>query len=160
MWRCAASLERLATEPKEAFGNALVKELGRPNLAGHVLWCLGRLGARVPLYGPANTTVSRETAERWIDSLLVRSYGPGRESTEALFALGQLAQVSGDRARDIEPDLRRKVIEKLTQIGASEDDIRPVREYTEREAVEQGVALGDSLPVGLRLINQPESAGV
>jgi molecular chaperone DnaK (HSP70) len=160
MWRCVSSLERLAAELKESLGEALTKDLGKPSLANHVLWCLGRLGARVPLYGPANTTVRKETAERWLHALLKREYAPGRESADAVFALASLARVSGDRARDIDQDLRDLVAERLARLGASDDSIRPVREYTEREAAEQGLALGDALPVGLRLISTPESAGV
>src|SRR5262249_22124575 len=125
----------------------------------HVLWCLGRLGARVLLYGPANATVGKETAERWLKALLARDVSQGREASEALFALGQLARVSGDRSRDIDPDLRATVLERMSTLGASEDDLRPVREYTEREAAEMGVALGDALPVGLRLIETGEAAG-
>jgi molecular chaperone DnaK (HSP70) len=160
MWRCVSSLERLAAELKESLGEALTKDLGKPSLANHVLWCLGRLGARVPLYGPANTTVRKETAERWLHALLKREYAPGRESADAVFALASLARVSGDRARDIDQDLRDLVAERLARLGASDESIRPVREDTEREAAEQGLALGDALPVGLRLISTPESAGV
>jgi molecular chaperone DnaK (HSP70) len=160
MWRCAASLERLTAEQKESLGQPLVKELSRPALPGHVLWCLGRLGARVPLYGPANTTVSRETAARWIDAVLARPFAEGRESADAVFALTQLARVSGDRARDLDPDLRARVVDRLRALGADEEAARPVLEYQEREAAEQGVALGDALPVGLRLISEPDAAGV
>jgi hypothetical protein len=91
MWRCAASLERLAPEVKEGLGEPLVKELSRPSPAGYVLWCLGRLGARVPLYGLANTVVRWEAVERWIEVLLARPYAPGRETSDAIFALAQLA---------------------------------------------------------------------
>ena len=63
MWRCAASLERLAPESKESLGDALLKEFKQTTLAGYVLWSLGRLGARVPLYGPANTVIRKETSE-------------------------------------------------------------------------------------------------
>ncbi len=157
MWRCAASLERLPAETKSMFGQPLVRELARPTLAAHVLWSIGRLGARVLLYGPANTTVPKETAERWLDALLVRDYAAGREATDAVFALGQLGRVSGDRARDIDADLRPRVLDKMTALGATEEDLRPVREYTEREADEQGVALGDALPVGLRLVTEPSA---
>ncbi len=136
---------------KEPLGDALVKELARPNLAGHVLWSLGRVGARVPLFGPANTVVARDKAERWTKALLDREYAPGRETTDAAFSLSQLARVSGDRARDLDDDLRAKVTERLTLLGAEEATIRPVREFTELEAAQQGQALGDSLPVGLRL---------
>ena len=63
MWRCAAALEQLSPAIKEALGDALLKESPQGGPGAHVLWCLGRLGARVPLYGPANTVVLRETAE-------------------------------------------------------------------------------------------------
>ncbi|MBV8488453.1 MAG: hsp70 family protein [Planctomycetaceae bacterium] len=151
MWRCAASLERLAAEVKEALGEALLRELARPAAPAYALWCLGRLGARVPLYGLANTVVRREAAERWVQTLLDRPLAPGRETGDAIFALSQLARFSGDRARDLPDALRQQVIDRLAQLGADEFATRPVREYHELEAVQEGQALGDSLPIGLRL---------
>jgi hypothetical protein len=159
MWRCAASLERLAPDLKVPLGDTLARELARPSLANHVLWSLGRLGARVLLYGPANTAVPRETAGRWTLALLERNFAPGRETTDAIFALAQLARVSGDRARDLEEDLRVRVLSRLEALGADELTCRPVREYHELEAEQQGQALGDSLPVGLRLVEAAGPAG-
>lgn len=152
IWRCVANLERLAASAKEPLGDALTRELGRANAPGYALWSLGRLGARVPLYGPANTVVHPEKASRWIQALLDRSFSPGRETTDAAFALSQLARVSGDRARDIDDELRRRVIDRLMSLGADESQILPVREFHELGTGQQGMALGDSLPVGLRLI--------
>ena len=81
MWRCAASLERLTPDQKETLGQTLIKDLSRaparPGLAGYALWCLGRLGARVLLYGPANASVPRATAERWIEALARPHARPG-----------------------------------------------------------------------------------
>jgi hypothetical protein len=155
IWRTAASLERLAPDLKVALGQVLMKELSKPTLANHVLWCLGRLGARMPLYGPANTTVPKETAEPWATILVERAFAPGRETADAIFALSQIARVSGDRARDLDPDLRLRVIDRLRALAADAETIRSVIEYQEREAVEQGQALGDSLPAGLRLVSNP-----
>jgi molecular chaperone DnaK (HSP70) len=157
IWRCAASLERLAGSVKETLGDALLKELSRPNLGHHVLWSLGRVGARVPLYGPANTVVPRNKAERWTETLLDRTYAPGREQTDAAFALGQLARVSGDRARDLDEALRHRVIDRLTEFGVEETSIRLIQEVMELESDQQGQALGDSLPIGLRLRPSPEA---
>jgi hypothetical protein len=159
MWRCVANLERLSPDLKVSFGDVLAKELPRESLPNHVLWCLGRLGARVLLYGPANTVVPRVAAERWTRSLLQRPLAPGRETTDAIFALAQLARVSGDRARDLDDDLRAEVLKRLEELGADEVIRRPVREYHELEAEQQGQALGDSLPVGLRLLETAEAAG-
>jgi molecular chaperone DnaK (HSP70) len=149
MWRCAASLERLAPEIKESLGQALLAE--RPPLAPHVLWCLGRLGARMPLYGPANTVIRKEIAENWVKALLGRADSPGRESADTIFALSQLARVANDRARDLDQSLRDQVLARLAQLAAPEEILRPVREYHELESAQQVQALGDTLPIGLRL---------
>jgi hypothetical protein len=158
IWRCAAALERLAGPVKESQGDALIKELDRASIPNYVLWCLGRLGARVPLYGPANTVVAREKAERWTKALLAKNYAAGRETTDAIFALSQLGRVAGDRARDLDEDLRKQVIARLESLGADASMIQTVREYTELEASQQAQALGDSLPVGLRLLSKDVSS--
>ncbi|MDX2037791.1 MAG: Hsp70 family protein [Isosphaeraceae bacterium] len=158
IWRCAASLERLHASRKETYGDAIVKSLARPPIPAYALWSIGRLGARVPLYGPANTVVSREKAERWLGAILDLQPAAGRETSDAIFALGQLARVSGDRSRDVDPDLRASVADRLAALGADEATLRPVREFTELEAAQEGQALGDSLPVGLRLIRESTDA--
>jgi hypothetical protein len=152
MWRCAASLERLSPEIKESLGSVLIKERSVIP-AATALWCLGRLGARIPLYGLANTAVRKEAAERWIEAILKRQFPPGRETGEAIFALSQLARVANDRARDIDDALRARVIARLVEIGADESTILPVREYHELLSAQEGQALGDSLPIGLRLLS-------
>jgi len=157
MWRCISGLERLAADTKTSLGTALVAELAKANVPGHVLWCLGRLGARVLLYGPANTVIPRETAEQWTLALLDREYAPGRETADAIFTLGQLGRVSGDRSHDLGDDLRARVLTRLEALGADDLTLRLVREYHELEAGQQGEALGDSLPVGLRLVAAAES---
>jgi molecular chaperone DnaK (HSP70) len=159
MWRCAASLERTAPEIKEPLGDALLKELNQPSPGAYVLWCLGRLGARVPLYGPANTVVRKEAAERWAKALLERRFAPGRETGDAIFALVQLARVANDRARDLDLALRNAVVGRLGELGADELALRPVREYHELESDEQVQALGDSLPIGLRLLRDSSAGG-
>ncbi|MEO6807913.1 MAG: Hsp70 family protein [Isosphaeraceae bacterium] len=157
IWRCAASLERLDAAHKQSLGDLLIRDASRPNLPGYALWCLGRLGARIPLYGPANTVVHRTATERWVLALLDRPFAPGRETTDALFCLAQLARVSGDRVRDLDDPIRHRVLARLESLGADETTLRPVREYHELEAAQQGQALGDALPVGLRLIGETET---
>ena len=139
---------------RKPLGDALVKEFAQGSPGAHVYWCLGRLGARVPLYGPANTVVRKETAERWTDVLLDHAFAAGRETGDAIFALAQLARVASDRARDLDQSLRQKVIARLIDLGADEDELKPVREYHELESAQQVQALGDSLPIGLRLVRE------
>ncbi len=151
MWRCAGSLERLAPSLKEPLGDALVRDLAKPGAALYGLWTLGRIGARVLLYGPANVVVHPDKTSRWVEAILGREFAPGRETIDALFALAQLARVSGDRARDVDESLRSRVLARLVALGADEPQIRPVREFCELGTSQQGAALGDSLPIGLRL---------
>ncbi len=158
MWRCAAALERLEARAKEPLGDALARELGRPAAGTHALWCLGRLGARVPLYGPANTVVHPDAATRWTEAILARPAATAREAADLTFALAQLARVAGDRARDLHPDLRRRVLERLEALGAPEATRLPVQEYHELGASQTGIALGDALPVGLRLLSEAATA--
>jgi hypothetical protein len=97
--------------------------------------------------------VLKETAERWTKVLLGRTFAPGRETTDAIFALTQMARVASDRTRDLDDALRAEVIIRLTELGADEAALRPVREYHELETAQQVQALGDSLPIGLRLLS-------
>lgn len=153
MWRCAAALERLAAPIKEALGDVLIKEVARPTIPPHALWCLGRLGARVPLYGPANTVVPAEKAESWVRALMNRKYAPGRETADAIFAFSQIARKSGDRARDIDIAVGPAVVDFLSFLGAGERAWLTIMELHELEDDQQSQALGDALPVGLRLLN-------
>jgi len=151
MWRCAAALERASLAAKQAYGDALLQ--GRSTAPpAVVLWCLGRLGAREPLIASAESALARSVAERWLEALLERSFTPGRETADAIFALSELARATGDRARDIGPELRERVLKRLQELGATESALAPVREYQERARAEQAAALGDALPIGLRLV--------
>ncbi len=154
MWRCAAALERANLTTRQAYGDALLSE--RSTAPPHVvLWCLGRLGARAPLYAQAESALPRSVAERWLGVLLGRAFTGERETADAIFALSELARVTGDRARDVSDDLRAAVLERLLALGAQGEAVAPVREYHERALAEQSAALGDALPVGLRLTSTP-----
>ncbi len=160
IWRCVASLERLPANLKEPLGDALAAEIGR--VAGplpvYALWSLGRIGARVPLYGPANTVVPPAHAARWAQVLVDRDFAPGRETLDATFALAQIARVAGDRARDLDDPIRGQVLARLADLGGDDAILAPVREYQEMQAAQQGQALGDALPTGLRLIAAGEGS--
>jgi len=153
MWRCAAALERIEPSKKTQLGDVLIKALGRPQAPRSASWCLGRLGARVPLYGPANTAIGPDVAARWLERLLDAEPSSSRETDDLKFALTQIARVSSDRARDLDEDLRRRVADRLEALGADEDARRPVLEFQEWQAAQQSFALGDALPIGLRLLD-------
>jgi hypothetical protein len=156
MWRAAASLERLDVKQKEMLGQALLKPLKRSPVPTYGFFALTRLGARVLIYGPLNAVVHPQVAQTWLDSIL--SFEPGHESERLAwaFCLTQLARRSGQRALDVDDSHRQRVLTALQSQRVPEHWARMVEEVAELEGEEQSQMLGDSLPIGLRLVASKE----
>jgi hypothetical protein len=149
MVRAAASLEHLPASEKAKLGGWVAARLkAEAKSGGPWAWALGRLGARVPLYGSSHKVVDIETAESWLTLLLELDL---RRIDGASFAAAQLARLTGDRTRDIDPALRARTAQALTGARASEAWVRMVNEVLALEAADEARALGDTLPAGLRL---------
>jgi molecular chaperone DnaK (HSP70) len=150
MVRTAASLERLEPAPKIALGNWIAARLRAPgeNPSGPWAWALGRLGARVPIFGSGHQTVPVEQAAEWLALLLEREL---RTIDGAAFAAVQLARRSGDRTRDLDAALRERTLAALERAKAPERWLQLVREVVALEAEDEARALGDTLPLGLRV---------
>ena len=112
-------------------------------------WALGRLGARVPLYGSAHHVVPRNVAEEWLERVLALDWN---SVDPAAFAATQLARLSGDRDRDLEADIRERVARRLRKEKAPAKWLTMVEEVTELDTADQTRAFGESLPPGLRLV--------
>ena len=151
MWRAVASLERLGTPFKLKLGDELMRRMetrkGREE-AVH-LWALGRVGARVPLYGPLNAVVPASKAGAWLEQLLGWDWP---EPDKVAFPLAQLARRTGDRTRDVDDALRAQVAAFVRALPGGERAAVLVEQVVALEAPEERVALGDTLPAGLRLI--------
>jgi molecular chaperone DnaK (HSP70) len=146
-WRLLGSLERLDAGERVKLGDELLRRLRREpgNTAG--LWALGRLGARTPLYGPLNVVVPAAAAERWVMGLLeFRQIRP-----EAAAALVHLAALTGDPARDVSPEIRPFVLERLSSDDVSPEAVAPLREIVPVSRIPSSYAFGEPLPEGLRL---------
>ncbi|NVJ28187.1 hsp70 family protein [Myxococcus sp. AM011] len=149
MVRTAASLEHLPPSDKAEMGRWVAERLkAEAKSGGPWAWALGRLGARVPLYGSGHKVVDVETAEAWLTLLLEMDL---RKIDGAPFAAAQLARLTGDRTRDLDPALRERAAQALVAAQASETWVRMVREVVALEAADEARALGDTLPAGLRL---------
>jgi hypothetical protein len=153
--RLAGSLERIAPGEKTQAGEWLLARVEKDGPAPHLLWALGRLGARVPFHGSGHACVSAETAEEWIRRLLAARIPAG----ELVFPLAQLARRSGDRARDVDDAVRDDVARALAMLGAPTELVRMVREVVEASEAEERRIFGESLPPGLRLVDAGEDAG-
>jgi molecular chaperone DnaK (HSP70) len=156
MWRCAASLERLAVGHKEALGAALLKQTQRPPAPTYAFWALTRLGARALLYGPLNTVVHHQVVEGWIDAILPYLAASDSERLARAFCLSQLARRTGQRALDVDDSHQQHVLAVLRSQDVPEHWVKMVEEVSELAGDEQGQMLGDSLPIGLRLVAQEE----
>jgi hypothetical protein len=147
-WRLAASLEYVNAKKKRQLGAHLLDLISKgkaPPRWGP--WALGRLGGRVPLYGPLDRLVAANVAARWLDTLLELKSKGG----ETVFAFVQLARLTGDRARDVSPELRAKVLAHLESLGVDARVRRPLEEVVVSEIQTQQEFYGDSLPIGLVL---------
>lgn len=149
-WRLLGSLELLDVPRKIELGNKLVDLLPKRklrNVRGPMVWALGRLGQRMPVYGPLNTVVPREAVEQWLQTLCKHA---GDEAAGA-FAVMQLARRTHDRYRDLSLRSRSQALDWLEDHEAAQHLLELVREGGELDAREQNEVFGESLPKGLRL---------
>lgn len=155
MWRTLANLERLQPSLKARLGDELVRRLETKKGRDEDIhfWALGRIGARVPLYGPLNAVVPAQKVNTWLKTVLAQEW-PSPD--KAAFPMAQLGRKTGDRARDIDEGLRAELATRLRDSTGGERSARLVEEIVELEAREERVALGDSLPAGLRLLPDAE----
>ena len=150
IWRLLGSLELLTVPVKIEFGTHLLERLERrvePALMKSGWWAFGRLGARVPAYGPLNTLIPADHIEGWLERL-VRVEAP---DSEAIFAAVQLARFTGDRYRDVSERARAAVLTWLAQHQAPDHLQRLVRDGGELESAEERQVFGEALPPGLHL---------
>jgi hypothetical protein len=143
MVRLAAALEQLEPKEKTALGDWIAS---RVQTAGPWAWALGRLGARVPLYGSTHKVVEAEKASEWL-RLLLDAHPNNVEG--ALFAIVQIARLSGDRSRDLDDDLRFRALEALRASAAPDAWQRLLLEVVTMETADKARAFGDTLPAGL-----------
>jgi hypothetical protein len=147
MVRLLGSLERLAPATKVEAGSWLVERL-RGGSAPGVAWALGRLGARVPVAGAAHSVVPPEVAAEWLQFLLSIDL---RGNPETPFAIAQLARFSGDRARDLDDELRGRAAVALEKLRAPAEWARAIREVTTLGEKDEQRVFGEALPLGLHL---------
>jgi hypothetical protein len=147
--RLLGALELLAGDVKIELGRRLVELLPRKKLDAirpAICWAIGRLGARQPAYGPLNTVVPAAEVGNWVEQM-INIRGDGMQQ----FAIVNLARRTGDRFRDIDEELRQRVLSCLDGQAAGEHARMLVRDGGQLDSEEQGRVFGEALPKGLRL---------
>ena len=150
VWRALGALELIKPASKIELAILFLEIAPRKQTApfreaGYT--ALGRLGSRVPMYGPLNDVVASEIAEQWAGRIVESNPSDER----ALLAVVQLTRRTGDRYRDISEPMRQKVLDWLASRSALPHYIDLVREGGVLAAEEERIVLGDSLPRGLAL---------
>jgi hypothetical protein len=150
MWRLLGSLEWLDLRTKHALGDLIIElqdkkpmQPARPAM----IWALGRIGTRTPVYGPLNTVVAAEVAQRWLEALRQNR----QPSDVDLLAAMQIARRTDDRYRDLSPAARDQVLAWFRDCDAPDHFLELVREGGTLDTAEQGRVFGESLPQGLRI---------
>ncbi|MBX7221601.1 MAG: hsp70 family protein [Blastocatellia bacterium] len=146
-WRLLASLEHLSAAIKESHGEVLARKLLEKPGNQSFLWALGRLGARIPLYGHLNRVVPVQTVESWIKRLLAAP----EFTWDTASTLAQLGALTEDPVRDISDDLRARILRRLEDVPNSEALARTLREVVPLVPAQGTRIFGESLPEGLRL---------
>lgn len=150
VWRLLGSLELLPVPVKTELGNAIVDLLPKRKLEtvrSAMLWTLGRLGQRAPIYGPLNTLVPPSRANQWVDAVMDLA----TDDPIAPLVAMQLARTTGDRHRDLEQSKRDQVARWLEAKNAANHLVELVRTGGTLDEEERSQVFGESLPVGLRL---------
>jgi hypothetical protein len=160
VWRLLGSLELLDIGLKIELGQ-LVFDLGLrkgpETIREASAWALGRLGTRVPVYGPLNTLVPVEVVEAWTQRLLALDADPvfvrraGELPPSAIFVGMQLTRRTGDRYRDVSDNLRDAVQQWLVKRQAPQHFVTLVGEGGDLHEDEQVWVFSESVLPGLKI---------
>jgi hypothetical protein len=148
-WRLVASLEHLLGSARASLGNELVAKIKDEPENAIWLWSLGRLGARIPLYGPLHSVAPAEIAGEWLKALLDLSTFTAATSSAILL----IARRTDDRSRDIDDAVRELAISRLMALGIAEETIHLLSKYVPPQRADAVRSFGESLPPGLQLLS-------
>ncbi len=152
MLRLGASLERIPAAYKIEIGAWVLKHIDPSQTSeanSRYLWALARLGARQPFYDASHEVVDSDTAALWLAKLFEFDW---RRHEAAAFASAHLARLTGDRVRDLPPELREQIVQRLKACNAPQAWIIMVSEVVQLDEASQRRILGETLPPGLKLL--------
>ncbi len=148
-WRLVASLEHLPGSTRASLGQELMAKISKEHGEGIWLWSLGRMGARIPLYGPRHSVIASAVAGEWLKELLeLPTFTSGTAS-----AIAQIARRTDDRSRDIDEAILDQVVSRLTALGIAAETIALLSGYVSPERADAVRSFGESLPPGLQLVS-------
>ncbi|MCK5728193.1 MAG: hsp70 family protein [Methylococcales bacterium] len=149
MVRLAAVLERLSVDKKVQLGEWFLTRLQKASEPKQTWWALGRIGSRVPFHGNSHQVIPPITVEAWLKQLMQQDW---KKNPQAGFAATLISRKSGDRVRDIDDNLRDKIIAQLKVNKAPLSWVSMVEEFKQLDEKEEKQMFGEALPPGLKLL--------
>lgn len=156
--RMAASFERIQPADKTQFGGWLLQRLKQQQQqqpqrpTAELWWALGRLGARQPLYASVHHVLPPATVQGWLAQIEADIAPDWPRHEAAAFAVAQIAQATGDRARDLPKEVREQIAGQLEAAHAAPGWVAMVRDVTVLDEADQRRVFGEALPPGLVLV--------
>ena len=151
IWRMLGSLELLEQNVRLELGDMIADLMNRAAFEPvqiALIWALGRVGGRVPVYGPLNLVLPVSRVSEWIEQML-RTADLNQPAVQ--LAIMQLSRRTDDRFRDVTASLRDRIIGKLSMTNISKHLLQLIADGGVLESEEASLILGESLPAGLRL---------
>jgi len=151
--RLLGSLERLRAKDKVAAADLAISGLHkkkRSPLHSALLWMIGRMGNRVPIYATLQQTVSVEKVSEWLGRLLEMEPPTDLVPSYSL-AMMLLSRRTGDRYRDVSADLREKVLHRMDALESPSLHRGLVADGGILDEENTSSIVGDTLPLGFSL---------
>lgn len=149
VWMCLGNFERLDVKIKIDLGRLLLERIEKGRVRTKDLWTLGRLGSRIPFYGPLDRVVPASEASSWVRRILACELKPSDVLARSLVQIGRR---TGDRVRNLSHGDVEKIRDLLERAPHAERHMEillnpdAVLDQRDREWV-----FGEGLPPGLIL---------
>ncbi len=157
--RLIGSLEWLTSQEKGMVAEQILVAFGRKKLDGMhgpLLWTLGRLGSRTPLYATLQQVVGAAKVQTWVEKLLgLEEAWCMRHVGMLSLCLMQLTRRTEDRYRDVPASVRDRVAQRLQDWKAPELHRELILRGGRLDAESSESIVGDALPLGFRLSAGP-----
>ena len=152
IWRMLGSLELLEQNVRLELGDMIADLMNRAAFEPvqiALIWALGRVGGRVPVYGPLNLVLPVSRVSDWIEQML-RTADLNQPAVQ--LAIMQLSRRTDDRFRDVSSSLRDRIVSRLSSTQMSAHLLQLISEGGTLESEEASLIFGESLPAGLQLV--------
>ena len=149
VWRVLGAFEQLPPSIRRELGDIILQLVSRPKMQSvkePMVWSLGRIGARVPLNGNAQSTVSADTAAAWLDRLLKLQLDDVRTLPLSIM---ELSRRTNDRFTDLPEAARAEATRFLKEMGNYDSLVTLIEQGGSVDNETQNQLFGESLPLGL-----------